>query len=107
MSAFPPKVSEMSTAELAHEVVRLRRLVGPLEPSYIERIDELAQASGAVRRAEEANGELRGQIAQMERNVGRLLESQGRIHRLVIHRLRNTGRVFATTLHRLRRGSDA
>ena len=101
MPAFPPEVSELDRAELESEVARLRRLVGPSERDYEERLAELERASLAVRRAEEANGELRGELARAERDLGRLRESQGRIHRLVIHRARRAVRAVASTARRV------
>ncbi|WP_420450867.1 hypothetical protein [Ilumatobacter sp.] len=102
MTAVPPEVSDLSRAELVAEVRRLRGLVGPSERSYAARVDEVRHASDAVRAAEAANGELRGEMARMESDLGRLRASQGRIHRLIVHRLRTLVRVGRSAVGRLR-----
>jgi hypothetical protein len=60
----------------ASEIDRLRRLVGPDEMSYTDRLEDLAAAEQAVRDAEHANGELRATIAELRVELRRAQQDQ-------------------------------
>jgi len=67
------------------EIDRLRSLVGPNESDYAALRSEIAAASRAVRAAEAANGELRGQVTRLEFELERARQDQVYVRRLIVH----------------------
>lgn len=65
------------------EIDRLRRLVGPDEMSYRDRVADLAAAEQAVRDAEHANGELRATIAELRVELRRAQQDQFHVWRVL------------------------
>jgi hypothetical protein len=87
---------------LIEENKRLRRLVGPLEQSYDDLRTELVGASEAVKIAEQANGELRGEIMELTVALGQARHNIGKVHRIVIQRSKHLfGGVIRRTQRRL------
>ena len=87
---------------LSAENKRLRRLVGPLEQSYDDLRTELVGASEAVKIAEQANGELRGEVMELTVALGQARHNIGKVHRIVIQRARHmVGRVVRRVQRRL------
>lgn len=81
---------------------RLRELVGPLEQSYEDLRAQVDQAAAAVREAEAANGELRGEIMELTVALGQARHNMGSIHRIVIQRSRRlVGRLLRPIRRRL------
>ena len=81
--------------ELREENRRLRGLVGPLEQDYEALQRQIDQAADAVREAEAANGELRGEIMDLTVALGQARHNMGSIHRIVYQRTRRlAGRIL-------------
>lgn len=65
------------------ELDRLRRLVGPDEMAYADRVAELAAAEQAVRDAEALNGELRATITELRIELRRARQDQYHVWKLL------------------------
>lgn len=88
---------------------RLRGLVGPLEQDYEALRGQVDQAAAAVREAEAANGELRGEIMELTVALGQARHNMGSIHRIVYQRSRRlAGRLLRPVRRRWndRKGSS-
>ncbi len=93
---------DVDVAALLAENARLRRLVGPLEQSYDDLRTELVGASQAVQAAEQANGQLRGEVMELTVALGQARHNIGKVHRIAIQRTRRVvGRVVRPTQRRI------
>ncbi len=63
------------------ELQRLRALVGPSEVDYRQLVDDLAASSSATRAAELAEGQLRGELAEMSVQLARARQDQDTLQR--------------------------
>lgn len=87
---------------LAAENARLRALVGPDEQSYQDLRDELRDAAEAVRTAQAANGELRGQVMELTVALGQARHNMGKVSRIMVQRSRRVvGRLIRPVRRRL------
>lgn len=83
-----PDGSPDQLLELREANLRLRQLVGPVEQSYADLRTELAEASEAVKAAEAANGELRGEVMELTVALGQARHNMGKVSRIVRQRSR-------------------
>jgi hypothetical protein len=99
-------------AALRAEVERLRRLVGPCEQSYDDLRSDLLAARDAAKSAEQAAGELRGELTEAYAELDRALvdaPALALLARQVKKALRGTfiGRTYRTRRTRRRAGRSS
>lgn len=103
---------DAEVAPLRAEVERLRRLVGPCEQSYDDLRSDVISARDAAKSAEQAAGELRGELAEAYAALDRALVGApafAHLIRQVKNLLSGTflGRAFRTARRRRRFSAGA
>jgi hypothetical protein len=101
--------ADADVASLRAELARLRRLVGPSEQSYDDLRADVLAARDAVRLAEAAAGELRGELTEVYVALARARQIEtalrhtflGRVYRIVGRARRELGRAGAAVRARL------
>jgi hypothetical protein len=92
--------TDSSVEKLTEELERLRALVGPLESSYQDLVNQIGAAQAATKIAEQDAGGLRAELTELNVDLRRARQDQRRVQRAMLWPVRAVRRVLRRALRR-------